>query len=120
MSWGYKPPTKRIPADKVRNMRELVRLHDAHGYAFIRGKCYHPAVWRNWSLGVLMNHVRSGYIYAATLNPAHTSSITAKLPGARDYTSNDIRFEKHHEEHRKDALARDNFIIAQSERLFEP
>lgn len=71
MTWGS---TK-----KIRKYREGFRVTDvidliaelrACRYVFVRGKAYHPAVLRNWSLASLECACRYGNARTAELTPA--------------------------------------------------
>ncbi len=85
MTWGNSRRIKKYhPGIRILGIFEMIAaLH--HGrYVFVRGKAYHPAVLRNWSLASLEGVSRHGDARIAELTPEWIDAEAARRSDAED------------------------------------
>ena len=77
MSWGRREP-KRIPGRRLRTMEDFCRALDRGQYVFYMGRCYHPRVLANWSVGMVRRILGNESYYSFLLAKPNPKRVVAK------------------------------------------
>lgn len=94
MTWGSAKKTRKYREGvRIESIYEMIgALHSDH-YVFVRGKAFHPAVLRNWSLASLEGACRYGNARIAELTPEWIDAEACKrLRAIENAAAMDVEF----------------------------
>lgn len=85
MTWGSaKKIRKYREGARILSIYEMIPVLLANRYVIVRGKPYHPAVLRNWSLISLMDICRYNQAHVAELTPEWIAAEEMRIEIARE------------------------------------
>jgi hypothetical protein len=85
VTWSSRKKVRKYRAGiRILGIYELMAVLNAGRYVFVRGKSYHPAVLRNWSLASLEGVCRYGDTRVAELTPEWIDAESVKAMMARE------------------------------------
>ena len=88
MAWNTTPRIRKYKAGERLDslLAAVVTITVDEKYLFVRGKPYHPAVARNWSIAQLHDLVCGGQAYIAALTPEWISAEVARQEIAAEFS----------------------------------
>lgn len=85
MSWGRPTRVRKYrPGAQMLGIFDLISAFNQGRYVFVRGKAYHPAVLRNWSLASLEGICRYGGARVAEITPEWMAAEAEKAEIAQE------------------------------------